>query len=57
MWNSINMLKVKSCVTTLLIKVVKFKHAFTPMASDGEIIVQSITFKNDFKGFETIKDS
>lgn len=39
------------------INVVKLKHDFTPMTSDGEVIVQSITFKNNFKGYETIKDS
>ena len=27
------------------------------MTSDGEVIVESTTFKNDLKGFETIKDS
>lgn len=39
------------------INVVKFKHEFTPMTSDGEVIVQSITFKSNFKGYEAIKDS
>ena len=41
----------------ICIDVIKFKHDFVPMTSDGEVIVQSITFKNDFKGYETIKDS
>ena len=39
------------------IDVAKFKHDFTIVTSDGEVILQSTTFKNDFKGFETIKDS
>ena len=39
------------------VNIDKFKHNFTPMTSDGEAIVQSITFKNVFKGYETIKDS
>lgn len=57
MCNSVNKLEIKSCVTTTMIKVVKFKHNFTPTTSDGEAIVWSITFKNVFKGYETIKDS
>lgn len=55
--NSTNKLDERSCLATLMIKVVKFKHDFAPMTSDGETIAQLITFKNDFKGFETIKDS
>ena len=39
------------------IDVAKFKHDFTVVTSDGEVIVESTTFKNDLKGFETIKDS
>lgn len=39
------------------INVVKYKHDFTPMTSGGKLIVHSITFKNNFKGYETIKDS
>lgn len=57
MWSSVNKQEVKACVTTLMIKVAKIKHDFIPMTSDGEVVVQSITFKNDFKSFETIKDS
>lgn len=39
------------------IDVAKFKHDFTVVTSDGEVIVESTTFKNDLKGFEAIKDS
>lgn len=39
------------------IDVAKFKHDFTVMTSDEEIIVTSTTFKNQFVGFETIKNS
>ena len=57
MWNSTNKLEKRSCVAALMIKVAKSKDDFTPMTSDGEAIVQLITFKNVFKGYETIKDS
>lgn len=39
------------------IDVAKFKHDFTVVTSNGEVIVPSTTFKNQFEGFETIKDS
>ena len=39
------------------IDVARFKHVFTVETSDGEVIVPSTTFKNQFEGFETIKDS
>lgn len=55
--NSTNKLDERSCLATLMIKVAKFRHVFTPMTSDGEVIVQLTTFKNVFKSFETIKDS
>ena len=39
------------------IDVAKFKHDFTVVTSNGEVIVPSTTFKNQFESFETIKDS
>lgn len=57
MWNSVKKLEERSCVAALMINVARFKHDFTPMTSGREVIVLLITFKNDFKGYETIKDS
>ena len=39
------------------IDVAKFKHDFTVVTSNGEVVIEPTTFKNNDEGFSIIKDS